>query len=44
MSHCNVESTQPLAVEREHDGVGRRIDAETDNVAQLVDELLVIRR
>ena len=30
-------------VERKHDGVGRRIDIEPDHVAQLVDEVRIVR-
>ena len=32
-----------LLVERKHDGVGRRIDIEPDHVAQLVDEVRIVR-
>jgi hypothetical protein len=32
-----------LLVERKHDGVGRRIDLEPDHVAQLVDEVRIVR-
>lgn len=31
-----------LLVNRQHDGMGRRIDIETDDVAQLVDELRIV--
>ena len=31
-----------LLVDREHDGMGRRIDIEPDDVAQLVDELRIV--
>jgi hypothetical protein len=32
-----------LLVERQHDGVGRRIEIEPDHVAQLVDEVRIVR-
>ena len=32
-----------LLVEQKHDGVGRRIDIEPDHVAQLVDEVRIVR-
>src|SRR5450631_669455 len=32
-----------LLVDRQHDGVGRRIDIEPDNVAQLGDEVWIVR-
>ena len=32
-----------LLVDRQHDGMGRRIDIEADDVAQLVDELRIVR-
>src|SRR3984957_13008258 len=32
-----------LLVDRQHDGVGRRIDIESDHIAQLGDELRIVR-